>query len=416
MVSNSWSVSKLTTYIKNLLENDWQLHDVWVKGEISNFTHHRSGHMYFSIKDDKSIVRSIMFAGNNRSIMFIPKNGMSVLVKGYVSLYERDGQYQFYVQEMYPDGIGNLYIAFQQCKERLFNEGLFDDKYKRKLPYIPKGIAVITSPTGAALRDILTTLKRRNPYIPIYVIPTLVQGEPAPREIIDAIDFVETCCQDVIDVIILARGGGSIEELWAFNNEQVARKIFNSSIPIIVGVGHETDTTIADYVADVRAATPTGAAEIVVPSITDIEKLLAILNYRMASAVQKKIEQKRHKIQRVQQLLVCYNPREELLAKQHILQKINLQLQQAITNKLVDVANSFTLFNQRLDDLNPLKIMGRGYSLVYKDEASNEASNEVKHQLVTSIKQVSKNDQLRIQLTDGMINCQVWGLKDGQEN
>jgi exodeoxyribonuclease VII large subunit len=244
----------------------------------------------------------------------------------------------------------------------------------------------------------------------------LVQGEPAPREIIDAIDFVETCCQDVIDVIILARGGGSIEELWAFNNEQVARKIFNSSIPIIVGVGHETDTTIADYVADVRAATPTGAAEIVVPSITDIEKLLAILNYRMASAVQKKIEQKRHKIQRVQQLLVCYNPREELLAKQHILQKINLQLQQAITNKLVDVANSFTLFNQRLDDLNPLKIMGRGYSLVYKDEASNEASNEVKHQLVTSIKQVSKNDQLRIQLTDGMINCQVWGLKDGQEN
>jgi len=412
MVSNAWSVFKLTTYIKNILENDWQLHAVWVKGEISNFTHHRSGHMYFSIKDDKSVVRSIMFAGNNRSLMFMPKNGMSVLVKGYISLYERDGQYQLYVQEMYPDGIGNLYIAFQQSKERLFGEGLFDDKYKKKLPYMPKGIAVITSPTGAALRDILTTLKRRNPYIPIYVIPTLVQGETAPREIIDAIDFVEACCQDFVDVIILARGGGSIEELWAFNNEQVARNIFKSSIPIIVGVGHETDTTIADYVADARAATPTGAAEIVAPSIIDIEKLLAILNYRMASAVQKKIEQKREKIQRVQQLLVCYNPREELLAKQHNLQKINLQLQQAITNKLINVANSFTLLNQRLDDLNPLKIMGRGYSLVYKDEANNE----VERQLVTSIKQVRKNDQLRIQLTDGSVNCQVWGLKDGQEN
>ncbi|EES72230.1 exodeoxyribonuclease VII, large subunit, partial [Paenibacillus sp. oral taxon 786 str. D14] len=266
------TVKELNRYIRMKLESDQVLTDVWIRGEISNFTHHSSGHMYFTLKDADSRIKSIMFASYNQRLPFRPKEGTRVIARGNVSVYERDGQYQFYVTHMQPDGVGSLYLAFEQLKQKLEAEGLFAPGRKRPLPRFPKTIGVVTSPTGAAVRDILTTLGRRYPQAAVILYPVLVQGKGAAPSIVKAIRTLNAMGE--ADVLIVGRGGGSLEELWAFNEEQVARAIYESAIPVISAVGHETDFTIADFVADLRAATPTAAAELAVPHTAELRALL----------------------------------------------------------------------------------------------------------------------------------------------
>ncbi|MCY8595248.1 exodeoxyribonuclease VII large subunit, partial [Bacillus haynesii] len=261
------TVTALTKYIKRKFDVDPHLEDIWIKGELSNVKIHSRGHIYFTLKDDNARIQSVMFARQNRNLAFTPENGMKVLVRGGISVYEPSGNYQLYAKEIQPDGIGALHLAYEELKKKLSQEGLFDEKYKKPIPAFPSVVGVVTSPTGAAVRDVITTIKRRYPLVKVIVLPTLVQGVNAGESIVSSIK--EANRRELCDVLIVGRGGGSIEELWAFNEEAVARAIFSSDIPIISAVGHETDFTISDFVADLRAATPTGAAELAVPNMLD---------------------------------------------------------------------------------------------------------------------------------------------------
>ena len=291
------TVTALTRYIKRKFDYDPHLQDVYVKGEISNFKKHTRGHMYFTVKDDHARIAAVMFHHQARTLKFIPENGMHVLIRGTVTVYEPGGQYQIYVNEMHPDGIGSLYLAFEQLKEKLAKEGLFAKEHKRPLPNYPKTIGVVTSPTRAAIRDIITTIQRRYPIARIIIYPALVQGEQAAASIVQAIEVANE--RKEADVLIVGRGGGSIEDLWPFNEEIVARAIFASKIPIISAVGHETDITIADFVADLRAPTPTGAAELAVPDIDEIME--RILNYkiRLTRSIREQITSERKNLERI---------------------------------------------------------------------------------------------------------------------
>ena len=307
-----FSVKEITRYIRMKLESDGLLADVWLRGEISNFTHHTSGHMYFTLKDEASRIKCVMFAAHNRRLPFTPRDGTKVIARGSVTVYERDGNYQFYVTQMQPDGIGSLYLAFEQLKRKLEAEGLFDPARKRPLPRFPRTIGVVTSPTGAAIRDILTTLGRRYPQAKVALVPVLVQGEGAAPSIVRAIELLNRLGE--ADVMIVGRGGGSIEELWAFNEEIVARAIAASRIPVISAVGHETDFTIADFVADLRAPTPTAAAELAVPHVLELKETLEHLKRRMRGALAAAVESRRQRLERIRRSPVLLYPRRYLLA------------------------------------------------------------------------------------------------------
>ena len=281
--SRIFSIKDINRYIRMKLESDQLLGDVWLRGEISNFTHHSSGHMYFTLKDKDSRLKCIMFASHNQKLPFIPKEGTKVLARGNISVFERDGNYQFYVTQMQPDGIGSLYFAYEQLKRKLEAEGLFEASRKRTIPRFPSVIGIITSPTGAAVRDIMITLQRRHPSVPVLLFPVLVQGAGSASAIVRAIEMMNQMAE--VDVLIIGRGGGSLEELWAFNEEAVARSIAASKIPIISAVGHETDFTIADFVADLRAATPTAAAELAVPHIAELQSQLSQIRSRMVQTL-----------------------------------------------------------------------------------------------------------------------------------
>jgi exodeoxyribonuclease VII large subunit len=434
------TITALTKYIKRKFDADPHLQDMYVKGEISNFKQHSSGHMYFTLKDEKARILAVMFSSFNKSIKFRPENGMKVLVKGDITVYEQSGQYQMYIKEMQPDGIGDLYLAFEQLKEKLLKQGLFSKEYKKPLPKYPQTVGVITSPTGAAIRDILTTLKRRYPIANIMVIPALVQGEQGAASIVKAIEQANQSQE--IDVLIVGRGGGSIEELWSFNEEIVARAIFASRIPIISAVGHETDTTIADYVADLRAPTPTGAAELAVPHIDELIERVLTRQTRIIRKIKEKInvqaqrydrlsksyafkypqrlyEQKVEQVDKSTELLqraaqaLFLNRNEGYIRTKRRLERNNLNmllqtsvLQQTKTEKALNRAFANLLLakkkehqrvNVALDALSPLKIMDRGYSLVY---------NEDDH-LVKSTEQIRLNDNIKIKLVDGSITCEV---------
>lgn len=283
------TVGALTKYIKRKFEVDPHLRDLWIKGEISNFKYHSRGHMYFTLKDEQARIQAVMFAGYNQYLSFRPEDGMKVLVRGEISVYEPSGNYQIYVKEMQPEGIGNLYLAYEQLKKRLEAEGLFSAEHKKPIPAFPRYIGVVTSPTGAAIRDILTTIRRRYPIATVILFPTLVQGEEAAGSIVRSIEKANEL--GYIDVLIVGRGGGSIEELWAFNEEAVARAIFASKVPIISAVGHETDFTIADFVADLRAPTPTGAAELAVPHVTELMERISQRKLRLMRAMKEKLPQ-----------------------------------------------------------------------------------------------------------------------------
>ena len=404
------TVSQLTRYIKYKLDNDTNLQEVYLKGEISNFKAHTRGHFYFTIKDEGSRINAVMFASSASKVKFTPEDGMKILVTGKISVYEATGGYQIYVNEMMEDGVGNLYVAFEQLKKKLASEGLFDDRYKKAIPKIPERVGVITASTGAAIRDIISTINRRFPLTEVILLPSLVQGEGAKEDIVRQIKRAEDYN---LDVLIVGRGGGSIEDLWAFNEEIVARAIFECHIPIISAVGHEIDFTIADFVADLRAPTPTGAAEIAVPNKTDVINYINQLNLRSRKAVGTILELKKKKLDSIKGHYILNNPLDlysakiqkldyltESLVKNYkvIIDKENVKLNNIKTRPLFSnplvildkTKQKYTLLLSKLDALSPLKTLERGYGIIKLNDKA-----------VTSIKDLKKDNLINIELKDG---------------
>ena len=347
------TVTQLTRYIKYKIDNDVNLNEVFLKGEISNFKAHSRGHFYFTLKDETSRINAIMFASNTKKIKFMPEDGMKVLVTGKISVFEANGGYQIYVNDMLEDGVGNLYIAFEQLKKKLEQEGLFRKEYKKQIPKIPTRVGVVTAPTGAAIKDIISTIKRRWPLAEIILFPSLVQGENAKEDIVRQIEKAKDYN---LDTLIVGRGGGSIEDLWPFNEEIVARSIFECNIPIISAVGHEIDFTIADFVADLRAPTPTGAAELAVPQKQDVENYLMQLKIRLNKQIQHKININKQKLEEVKSRYIFQNPIAIYQAKElqfdSIIERLKSSSKLLITNKekkFLTVMKSYIIEN-------PLKI------------------------------------------------------------
>lgn len=415
------TVGALTRYIKYKIDNDEHLKTVFLKGEISNFKMHSTGHMYFSIKDETSKINAIMFSRDAKNVTFEPKEGTKVLVVGRISVYESTGNYQIYVSEMIEDGVGNLYIAFEKLKEKLSKEGLFDDKYKKKIPKMPKKIGIITAPTGAAIKDILSTIKRRYPICETILFPSLVQGDNAKEDIVKNLKIANTYD---LDVIILGRGGGSIEDLWPFNEEIVAREIFASKIPIISAVGHEVDFTIADFVADLRAPTPTGAAEMAVPNMVDIINHIKQLTIRLNESLNKKIKLEKINLEKSKNSIVIKNPmimidnkKQKIdLIKESVIRILNLKLENN-KNKIEKIKQNYILNNpeviykekqnklsnliEKLELVNPLGVLKRGYSITKQD-----------NKVITKIKDIKKTKPLIIKLQDGDIETEIKNIKE----
>ena len=421
------TVTALTKYIKYKLESDNNLKKVYLKGEISNFKAHSTGHFYFSIKDENSIIRAIMFNSNAKKLNFIPTEGMKILVTGTISVYPATGSYQIYVDDLIEDGIGNLYVAFEKLKEKLLKEGLFDPKYKKKIPKIPSKIGIVTAKTGAAVKDIISTIRRRFPLCETYLFPCLVQGENASEDIRNKVIQAD---QYQLDVLIVGRGGGSFEDLNCFNDEALARTIFACKTPIISAVGHEIDFTIADFVADMRAPTPTGAAEMAVPNKMDLLTHVNQLNIRLDESIIKKLKYQKLVLDSFTNSFVIKNP---LLLYQNKQQQLDLDIEKI--NKLIldnierkkikldQFKNNYILNNpvilyqnymkelnnflEKLELLNPISVLKKGYSLTYYNGT-----------ILSSIKTVKKDDSLNIRLYDGTLDVvvkNVGGL-DGKEN
>lgn len=363
MTASVLTVSQVNFFVKSLIEGDGRLNDILITGEISNFTdHYKSGHLYFSLKDERSVLKAVMFAGSARRLRFRPENGRKVIVRGRISVYEPTGQYQLYAEEMQPDGIGALSVAYEQLKERLAQEGLFDPSRKRRLPRYPGRIGVVTSPTGAAVRDILQITARRWPQAEIVFCPVLVQGEGAPRQLtaaVKALDRSRAC-----DVIILGRGGGSLEDLWAFNDERLARAVFACSIPVVSAVGHETDFTICDFVADLRAPTPSAAAELCTPDrAEELHKLLSFHQYFQDKA-QKTVEYLRQSVDVLVQDSPLGDPELFLKDRKERLGMLAGQLLSETVDRTESGKKELSLLSGKLDALSPLKVLSRGYSVV----------------------------------------------------
>lgn len=396
------SVSQLNRYVKSLLEGDPNLAGVYISGEISNFTNHvRSGHFYLSLKDEGAVVKAVMFRAFASKVPFVPENGMKVIVKARVSLYDKDGSYQIYIEEMQPDGVGALQVAYEQLKSKLAAEGLFDEKRKRPLPVYPSLVGVITSPTGAAVRDILHILGRRYPYAAVLFAPVLVQGEGAPAQLVDALRRFAALKQAgskyAPDVLIIGRGGGSIEELWAFNDEQVARAVAASPIPVISAVGHETDFTICDFAADLRAPTPSAAAELAVPDTRQLLGRLAQMQARVLQGVSTRIRQESRRLDHLAARRCLKTPlfyveergmRLDYTAKAFA-RAAGLYITKA-ERRLAGVAG-------KLDALSPLKVMSRGYAIPVAKTGA----------VVRSAKEIRPGDFLTLRLSDGRVDCEA---------
>lgn len=414
------SITAITRYLKYKFENDEHLQTVYLKGEISNFKPHSRGHFYFTLKDEESRISSIMFATNASKLKFIPSDGMKVLVRGKISVYEPTGNYQIYIDEMQEDGIGNLYIAFEQLKAKLSKEGLFDIDHKKTLPKIPKRIGIVTAPTGAAIKDIISTIKRRFPICETIIFPTLVQGAEAHINIVKQIKKAE---EYNIDVLIIGRGGGSIEDLWAFNEEDVARAVYECKIPTISAVGHEIDYTICDFVADVRAATPTGAAEIAVPNITDLLNIIDTLKIRVNKVINNQISNLSLILDKYKNSYVLNNPIHIYQVKEQLLDSMYDRLNFYITNIIENqknniniLKNSYILNNplklldkyrynlnknmEKLEVLNPLNTLKRGYTIVKKDNQ------------VIDIINLKNNDVIDIVFDRGIVTSKIIDIKE----
>ncbi len=398
------TVSELNRYVKDLVAKDVILSGLWVKGEVSNFKSHYSGHFYFTLKDEKSVLKCVMFRSNASSMTFMPEDGMKVIIRGYISVFERDGQYQLYAEEMQPDGIGALYIAYEKLKKKLEAEGLFDVERKRKLPYIPRSIGVVTSSTGAVIRDIINVLSRRFYNVNIKLYPVQVQGELAAGQIAAAVRRLNEL--DNVDVIIVGRGGGSLEDLWPFNEEIVARSIYESRIPIISAVGHETDFTICDFVADVRAPTPSAAAELAMPERSVVENRLDGLKMRLRNAINKKTSMERLSIKRLEGSVAFKQPYNRIYQNRMLLDVQKRYMEKALAALKGEYRNRLSLLAARLDTLSPLSSLARGYCIIRSEKDDT---------LIKSVQSVSLGERLEISLTDGKLDCIVDGIK-GDKN
>ncbi|ADY56187.1 Exodeoxyribonuclease VII large subunit [Syntrophobotulus glycolicus DSM 8271] len=390
------SVTELNNEISSVLRRDYLLQNCWVKGEISNFKRHSpSGHCYFSVKDEKCSLRAVMFRTAASLLTFSPENGLSVMLRGNVRFYEKDGNIQIYVEEILPSGLGAMYLAFEQLKRKLEAEGFFAASRKRAIPKYPARIAIVTSATGAAIRDMMNVTKRRNPYIALLLAPATVQGETAPLEIAQAIGRINQHGDS--DVIIVGRGGGSLEELWAFNTEIVARAIFNSKIPVISAVGHEVDFTIADFVADMRAPTPSAAAELAVPLYEEMKKSLALNQDKLEKLFGRQLETKRTRLRELKSEAVLAQPFWRMNNLRQDLDMRTERLQKGITGFLSEKNDILKFTGQRLNLLSPLAVLSRGYAIAQDDQGG----------LVKSIEQISAAKELFVRLIDGIAECEV---------
>ena len=376
MKINPITVTELNLYVKNKVAEDEYLNNVYVSGEISNFKHHYSGHMYFTLKDENSLIKCVMFKSYTATLNFVPKDGMKVALLGTVSVYERDGIYQIYAKAMQEDGVGALYEEYEKLKKKLELEGLFDEAHKKKIPFMPKVVGVLTSNTGAVIRDIINVSTRRNPNVNIKLLPVPVQGEGAGIKIAKAIKQMNEL--KLADVLIIGRGGGSLEDLWPFNEEVVARAIYESEIPIVSAVGHETDFTIADFVADLRAPTPSAAAELVVSDIFDVKNTLDIYENRLKILLKRKTEVMRLRFEKVMASRVYKDPLKRINDKYLEVDKFTKEIENLGKNKLQKVKSEFSNVIAKLDTLSPLKTLVRGYSITEKDGKVVSSSNDLK--------------------------------------
>ena len=394
-----YSVNELNAYVKRILDNDENLKHIFVTGEISNYKAHYSGHLYMTIKDESASVKAVMFAGNASRLRFRPENGMKVLIFGTVSLFPRDGSYQLYISDMQPDGMGALSVAFEQLKKKLAAEGLFSDSYKKPIPKFPTRIGVITSETGAAVQDIFNVLSRRFPSAEVVLRPTQVQGDGAAQDIAKAIYVFNE--YNAADVLIVGRGGGSIEDLWAFNEEIVARAVFASEIPVISAVGHETDYTICDFVADLRAPTPSAAAELAVPDRLELKAELISYKQHILNLTKNKLDKERSKLLAIEKSGALRDPVTKLNENRREL----LYLSERITNLTVAAVDSnkmkYAALTGKLNALSPLGVISRGYALA-----------ERHGKVVTKVKDISLNDEISVRLSDGTLKAKVIGIEE----
>ena len=423
MTNNYITIGALNRYLKNLFEKDSNLQEVYLKAEISNFKAHTRGHFYFTLKDETSRINAVMFSYNASRLKFKPIDGMKVLVKGKISVYEATGSYQIYVEEMDQDGLGNLYIEFEKLKKKLADEGLFDPSKKKKIPKVPRKIGIVTASTGAAIKDILTTIKRRYPICETILFPSLVQGMDAARDIVKNIEIANTYD---IDTLIVGRGGGSIEDLWPFNEEIVARAIYNSRVPVISAVGHEIDFTIADFVADLRAPTPTAAAELAVPNMETINTYLENVMSRSTISINNYIDSRKQNLGSLVNSYVLKKPTAMYEIKEQnldfLIDNLNKEIKKIVdnnNNRLHKVVSSYVLTNpdimykykmqnlehiiNKLDVLNPMNTLKRGYSIVKKED-----------KVISDIDRINIDDMININIKNGIINAKVVEVNNGK--
>lgn len=388
------TVQELNKYIKNKIDNDEYLNNVYVKGEISNFKLHYSGHMYFTLKDESSLIKCVMFKSYTPHLQFMPKDGMKVVILGTVSVFERDGQYQVYCKAMKQEGIGNLYEEYQKLKAKLEKEGLFDNSHKKNIPMFPKTIGVLTSSTGAVIRDIINVSTRRNPNVHIRLLPVPVQGQGAAEKIAEGIRKMNE--EKLADVLIIGRGGGSLEDLWPFNEEIVARAIYDSDLPIISAVGHETDFTIADFVADLRAPTPSAAAELAVPNIEDVEYTIKTYQNRYRVALKRRVELMKLRYEKCMTRRVFKEPLQKINERAITLDILVKSIQNSIQNKLHKSKTSAVEIITKLDALSPLKTLARGYNIAEKNG-----------KIITKKQDVNLGDEITLRFIDGNVVTKV---------
>ncbi len=393
-MEKAYSVWQINAYIKNLFAKDYALTDIFMKGEVSNCKYHTSGHIYFTLKDSKSQMACVMFAGNRSGLGFQMKEGQSVIVHGGISVYERDGKYQMYAKEIFLDGTGQLYERFERLKKQLFSEGLFDQSHKKPIPFLSHRIGIVTASTGAAIQDIINISTRRNPYTQLILYPAIVQGDAAPASIINGIKMLDELG---VDVIIVGRGGGSIEDLWGFNDEAVARAIYDCRTPIISAVGHETDTTIADYVADLRAPTPSAAAELAVCNIAEVFTKLKEYNLALNRGCMRKLTQYKSKLEFYQLKLEFNNPGNQILQKRQYLMDMEDKLLLTLHNRIKDSRHKLAIYMEKMNGLSPIYKLNKGFAYV----------SDSKGRALIKAEQVSPDDLVTIKVMDGDIIAQV---------
>ncbi|MDZ7672683.1 MAG: exodeoxyribonuclease VII large subunit [Halanaerobiales bacterium] len=399
-IDNIYSVSQISSYLEALFSTDDVLQDLWVKGEVSNFYKANSGHLYFTVKDENSQLKTVMFRSRSSKLDFELEDGMEIAVHGYINVYKVRGEYQLYADQIVPEGKGTLYEQFEKLKQKLKEEGLFKEENKKRIPLIPKKIGIVTSPTGAAIRDMLSVVNRRFKNVSILVVPSLVQGDKAAGQIVEGINYLNK--RDDIDLIIVSRGGGSIEDLWSFNEEVVARAIYESKVPVISGVGHETDFTIADFVADLRAPTPSAAAELAIANREEIETSLDNLAKRLLHNQKSRITNAKDKLRSIARRRIFQKPEELFVDKMQRLDELTQNLKWNMEKTLNKSKEKFNILNSKLDTLSPLKTIKRGYSITY-DKDFNP---------ITDIKKVKKGQVINTTVINGQFESEVKNIKE----